>query len=45
MIRLPIDAGLVGQLLQVGFSSTATLYQPSGNFYDNVEVASASEAP
>jgi len=37
-ISLRIDAGLVGQLLQVGFSTRATLYQPSGNFYDNVEV-------
>jgi hypothetical protein len=37
-ISLPIDPGLVGQLLQIGFASTATLYQPSGNFYDNLEV-------
>lgn len=37
-ITLAIDAGLVGQLLQVGFANTTTLYQPSGNFYDNIEV-------
>lgn len=44
-IELTVDAGLVGQLLQVGFASTATLYQPSGNFYDNVEVRSAPLVP
>jgi len=44
-IELPIDAGLVGQLLQVGFASTATRYQPSGNFYDNIEVRSAPTRP
>jgi hypothetical protein len=44
-ITLPIDAGLVDQLLQVGFTSMATLYQPSANFYDNVEVRSAPTLP
>jgi hypothetical protein len=36
--RLPIeiDAGLVGQVFQFGFANTATLWQPSGVFYDNV---------
>ncbi len=43
-IRLPIDAGLVGQLLQVGFATTATLFEPSANFYDNVEIGSAATA-
>lgn len=38
-VTLPIDAGLVGQLLQVGFATTATRYQPSANFYDNLELA------
>ena len=28
--------GLAGQILQFGFSTTATLYEPSGVFYDNV---------
>jgi hypothetical protein len=44
-ISLLIDTGLVGQLLQIGFSNTATFYQPSGNFYDNIEVASAARVP
>ena len=44
-ISLPIGAGLVGQLLQVGFTTTATLFQPSANFYDNVEVSSAPTIP
>lgn len=34
---LTIDiAGLDGQILQIGFSSTATNYDPAGVFYDNV---------
>lgn len=40
-ISLPIDAALVDQVLQFGFVTTATLYQPSGNFYDNLRVSSA----
>lgn len=35
-IQLPIDAGLVGQILQFGFTTRASNYQPSGVFYDNV---------
>jgi hypothetical protein len=35
-----IDAGLVGQILQFGFMNTATNYQASGIFYDNVEIRS-----
>lgn len=37
-LSLEIDAGLVGQLFQIGFSSTATNYEGSGVFYDNVEL-------
>ncbi len=33
---ITIDGGLVGQILQFGFASTATSYQGSGIFYDNV---------
>lgn len=34
---LSIDvAGLDGQILQFGFSTTSTNYEPTGNFYDNV---------
>jgi len=35
-ISITIDAGLVGQILQFGFASMATNYDPSGVFYDNV---------
>ena len=44
-LSLPIDAGLVGQLLQVGFTATATNYEPSGNLYDNVVVTSGPPLP
>lgn len=37
-IRLDIDAGLEGQLLQYGFLNKATNYQGSGVYYDNVVV-------
>jgi hypothetical protein len=35
-LSLPITAGLVGQILQIGFSNTATSYISSGVFYDNI---------
>jgi hypothetical protein len=35
-LSLAIDAGLVGQIFQIGFLNTATSYTPSGIFYDNV---------
>ncbi|MDO9695033.1 MAG: hypothetical protein Q7W56_09890 [Candidatus Latescibacteria bacterium] len=35
-LSLAIDASLVGQLLQIGFASTATNYEGSGVYYDNV---------
>lgn len=35
-VSIEVTAGLVGQILQFGFMNTATLYQPSGVFYDNV---------
>lgn len=37
-LRLTIDASLVGQLFQFGFASTATNYEPSSVFYDNIDV-------
>jgi hypothetical protein len=40
-ITLMIDAGLVGQLLQVGFSATASNFEPSGVVYDNVLVTTS----
>lgn len=38
-MSLPIDAGLVGQIFQVGFASTATNFDGSGVFYDNVSLS------
>jgi hypothetical protein len=38
-ISITIDAGLVGQILQIGFASTATNYVSSGVFYDNISWA------
>ncbi len=35
-LSIPIDASLEGQLLQIGFANTATLYEGSGVFYDNI---------
>jgi hypothetical protein len=35
-IELSIDPGLAGQVLQFGFSTTATNYEGSGVYYDNV---------
>ncbi|MGB5285091.1 MAG: hypothetical protein WBN29_11315, partial [Polyangiales bacterium] len=40
-ISLAIDAGLVGQKIQFGFSATASNNEPSGVFYDNVLVVTA----
>lgn len=41
-ISITIDSGLVGQLLQFGFSNTATNYNPSGIFYDNISFTQTS---
>ena len=35
-LSITIDASLVGQILQFGFSNKATNYEPSGMIYDNV---------
>ncbi|HOX24189.1 MAG TPA: FlgD immunoglobulin-like domain containing protein [Candidatus Krumholzibacteria bacterium] len=35
-LTIPIDAGLVGQVFQFGFANTATAYQSSAVFYDNL---------
>lgn len=39
-LTLAIDAGLVNQLLQIGFYTNATLFQPSAVFYDNILISS-----
>lgn len=38
-IDLLIDSSLVGDILQFGFSATASQFSPSGIFYDNVNFA------
>lgn len=38
-ISIYIDSTLVGQILQFGFSSTSTNYEPTGMFYDNINFA------
>jgi FlgD Ig-like domain len=38
-VSLAIDASLEGQKFQFGFANTATLYESSGIFYDNVVLA------
>lgn len=35
-VSITIDAGLVGQLLQIGFSNSCTFYEGSGVIYDNI---------
>ncbi len=35
-LSIMIDASLTGQILQFGFAATATNFNASGNFYDNV---------
>ena len=37
-IELEIDPSLVDQILQFGFANTASAFEPSGVFYDNVLV-------
>jgi len=38
-LSIAIDNGLVGQILQFGFLSYASNYEPSGIFYDNINFA------
>jgi hypothetical protein len=35
-LTITVDASLVGQLMQIGFSSLATNFNPSATFYDNI---------
>ncbi len=37
-IQIVIDNALIGQILQFGFAATATNFEPSGVFYDNLLV-------
>ena len=36
-LSIEIDASLVGQILQIGFASTASNWEGSGVFYDNIQ--------
>ncbi|MFW2405242.1 MAG: glycoside hydrolase family 16 protein, partial [Gammaproteobacteria bacterium] len=38
------DSALIGQLLQIGFNTTATNFEPSGVYYDNLEVSTRAGA-
>lgn len=40
-VEATLDENLDGQILQFGFSNSATNYNPSGIFYDNVDFARA----
>lgn len=44
-ISIFIDAGLVGQILQIGFAAKGTNYDPSGVFYDNINFAPEGSVP
>ena len=44
-LSLLIDSGMVGETLQIGFTSTATNFDASGVFYDNINVGAASVVP
>ena len=44
-ILLNVDAGMVGELLQIGFSATATDWSASGVVYDNLNFAEVSAVP
>ena len=44
-LLIPADNSLDGQLLQFGFSSTATNYTPSGVLYDNINFSTPSAVP
>lgn len=46
-LSITIDSSLAGQILQFGFMNTATYYQSSGVFYDNVNfrLSTATDVP
>jgi len=44
-IDVTIDVGMVGELFQMGFSTTAVEWDPSGVFYDNLSFAEAGDEP
>ena len=44
-LSLFIDPAFAGELLQIGFSSTATLYNDSSRFYDNITFEAPGSMP
>lgn len=44
-LSLEIDNSMVGEVLQFGFSSTATYYTPSGVLHDNINFSSTPAVP
>lgn len=44
-LSIVIDPSLVGQILQIGFANTATHYEGSGVFYDNILFRNTSPTP
>jgi hypothetical protein len=44
-LSLKIDNSMVDQLVQFGFSTTATYYKASGVFYDNINFSVTSVVP
>jgi len=44
-LSLQIDNSMVGQLVQFGFSTTATSYRASGVYYDNINFSSTPAVP
>ena len=44
-LSIQIDNSMVGQLVQFGFTTTATNYRASGVFYDNIDFSHTSAVP
>ncbi len=44
-LSLSINAGLVGQIFQIGFTNTSTLYQPTAVIYDNLLLREGEMSP
>ncbi len=45
VLSLTVQPGWEGNLMQIGFTNTASNYQPAGVFYDNVNFSAQATAP
>jgi hypothetical protein len=45
VLSLTVQPGWEGNLIQIGFTNTASNYQPAGVFYDNVNFSAQATAP